>query len=155
MSLRVWRICNAKWAATAFNGQGAKTYGGRWNPAGTAVVYSSSSLALAALESLVHLGVRKTPLPHVAIPADIPEGLAIAQVSPGELPSTWRDDPPPPALVTIGRQWVSDGKSAVLRVPSAVIDNEWNYLLNPEHPHFTQIVIGEAKPFQFDARLFR
>ena len=155
MTLRVWRICNAKWAVTAFDGQGAKTYGGRWNPVGTAVVYTSSSLALAALESLVHLGVRSTPKPHVAIPADIPENLAIAQVDPDKLPSTWRDEPPPPAIATIGGQWVLDSKSAVLRVPSAVIDEEWNYLLNPEHPDFAQISIGQPKPFRFDARLFR
>lgn len=90
MNLRVWRICNAKWAATAFDGQGAKTYGGRWNSAGTAIVYTSSNLALAAVESLVHLGVKSIPKPHVAIPAEIPEGLAIGQVSVGKLPSTWQ-----------------------------------------------------------------
>lgn len=118
-------------------------------------MYTSSSLALAALELLVHLGVKTIPKLHVAIPADIPEGLAIDQIEAGKLPSTWRDDPPPLALATIGDQWVRNGKSAVLKVPSAVIEEEWNYLLNPEHPDFTQIVIGKALPFRFDARLFQ
>lgn len=154
MSLRVWRICNAKWATTAFDGQGAKTYGGRWNPIGAAVVYTSSSLALAAFELLVHLGVKTTPKPHVAIPADIPENIKIDSVEQNQLPSNWRDDPPPPVLAIIGKQWIRDAQSAVLRVPSAVIDEEWNYLLNPEHPDFTQIAFGLAKPFKFDARLF-
>lgn len=76
-SIRVWRICNAKWAATAFDGQGAKIYGGRWNPIGISVVYTSSSLALATLELLVHLGVKASPKAHMAIAADIPQGLAI------------------------------------------------------------------------------
>lgn len=155
MNLRVWRVCNAKWAATAFDGQGAKIYGGRWNSAGIAVVYTSSSLALAALESLVHLGVESIPKPYVAIPADIPAGLVIDQVEQDLLPSNWRDDPPPLVIAAIGDQWVRNGKSAVLKVPSAVIYEEWNYLLNPEHPDFTQIAIRTAKPFQFDARLFR
>lgn len=95
------------------------------------------------------------PKPHVAIPADIPAGLAIDQVEQDLLPSNWRDAPPPPDLATIGDQWVDNGNSAVLRVPSAVLDEEWNYLLNPEHPDFPQIAIGVAKPFRFDARLFR
>lgn len=155
MSLRVWRICNLKWAETAFDGLGAKIYGGRWNSVGTAAVYTSSSLALAALELLVHLGVKTIPKQHVAIPADIPEGIAIDQASPSELPNSWREDPPPSELAAIGDQWARQSKSAVLKVPSAVIGEEWNYLLNPEHPDFNQIVIGIAKPFQFDARLFR
>ena len=155
MKLRVWRICNAKWATTAFDGQGAKTYGGRWNSVGTSVVYTSSSLALAALESLVHLGVKSIPKPQVAIPADIPEGISIDQVEPENLPSTWIDDPPPATLALIGNQWVATGKSSVFKVPSTVITEEWNYLLNPEHPDFAQIVIGTARSFQFDARLFQ
>ena len=154
MSLRVWRICNAKWAATAMDGQGAKTFGGRWNPIGVAVVYTSSSLALAAFELLVHLGVRVTPKPLIAIPADIPDEISIESVQQGQLPNNWRDDPPPLVLADIGKRWIGSGQSAVLKVPSAVIDEEWNYLLNPEHPDFTQIEIGITKPFRFDARLF-
>ena len=155
MSLRVWRICDAKWAVTAFNGQGAKTYGGRWNSIGIAVVYTSSSLALATLELLVHLGVKTAPKFHVAIAADIPEDLLMDFVDQSQLPSHWRDDPSPAALAAIGEQWVREGKSAVLKVPSAVIDEEWNYLLNPAHSDFAQITIGTAKSFQFDARLFQ
>lgn len=153
-SIRVWRICNAKWANTAFDGQGAKLYGGRWNPAGITVVYTSSSLALTTLELLVHLGVKASPKAHVAIAADIPEGLAREQVDRSNLPSDWRKDPPPSTLAAIGQEWASRGNSAVLQVPSAVIDEEWNYLLNPLHPDFAQIGIGTAKDFQFDSRLF-
>jgi RES domain-containing protein len=152
--MRVWRICNGKWAETAFDGQGAKIYGGRWNSTGMAIVYTSSSLALAALESLVHLGVKKIPINYVAIGADIPENLTIEQVEPDKLMKNWRRDPAPPELATIGDRWVNSSKSAILKVPSAVIDEEWNYLLNPEHSDFSRIIIGQAKPFNFDARLF-
>ena len=72
-----------------------------------------------------------------------------------ELPDSWKDNPSPAALAEFGDRWVNDGSSAVLKVPSAVIDQEWNYLLNPAHPDFAQIIIGGANPFQFDARLFR
>ncbi|KJH69612.1 hypothetical protein UH38_22980 [Aliterella atlantica CENA595] len=152
--MRVWRICNAKWAATAFDGTGAKLYGGRWNPIGVTVVYTSSSLALATLELLVHLGVKTSPQAYVAIAADIPSTIAIEQVDKSNLPVDWRRDPSPSSLAAIGQQWVSRGNSAVLQVPSAVIDEEWNYLLNPQHLDFAQIAIAAAREFQFDSRLF-
>lgn len=118
--LRAWRICNAKYTKTAFDGQGAKAYGGRWNPIGIEVVYTSSSLALAALELLVHLGVKASPVSYVAIPVDIPEGLVIDKVDRSNLPSNWRDDPPPFTLTNVGKQWINSGVSAVIQVPSAV-----------------------------------
>jgi RES domain-containing protein len=152
--MQVWRICNEKWAKTAFDGQGAEIYGGRWNSIGIAVVYTSSSLALAALESLVHLGVKKIPINYVAIGADIPSNITIELVETNKLPQNWKEDPAPPELATIGDRWVNSSESAILKVPSAVIDEEWNYLLNPFHPDFKRIKIGQAKPFQFDGRLF-
>lgn len=153
--LRVWRICDVKYTKTAFDGQGAKKYGARWNPTGTEVVYTSSSLALAALELLVHLGVKASPKSYVAIPVDIPEGLLIDRVDENNLPSNWRDDPPPSTLTNVGKQWINSGGSAVLRVPSVVIDEEYNYLINPNHRDFAQLIIGAARTFQFDLRLFK
>jgi RES domain-containing protein len=153
--LRVWRICNAKYTETAFDGQGAKKYGARWNPIGTEVVYTSSSLALAALELLVHLGAKASPVSYVAIPVDIPENLLIDRVNKNNLPSNWRDDPPPFTLTNVGKQWVNGGGSAVIQVPSAVIEEECNYLFNPNHRDFAQLIIGAARTFQFDLRLFK
>lgn len=153
--LRVWRICNAKHTKTAFDRQGAKINGGRWNPIGTEVVYTSSSLALAALELLVHLGAKASPVSYVAIPVDIPENLLIDRVNKSNLPSNWRDDPPPFTLTNVGKQWINSGGSAVIQVPSAVIDEEYNYLPNPNHRDFAQLIIGAARTFQFDLRLFK
>jgi RES domain-containing protein len=153
VSLRVWRLCNQKWAATAFDGQGAKDYGGRWNPVGTAVVYTSSSLALAALETLVHLGVRKSPSAYVSIPANIPSTVAMTLLDLNDLSNDWKQDPPPLSLASIGERWARRNETAILIVPSSVIDEEVNYLLNPNHPDFAQITIGQPKPFRFDPRL--
>ncbi len=153
--LRVWRICNAKYTKTAFDGQGAKIYGGRWNSIGTEVVYTSSSLALAALELLVHLGAKASPVSYIAIPVDIPDGLLIDKVNKNELPSNWRDDPPPIILANVGDRWISSGGSAVLQLPSAIINEEYNYLLSPNHQDFAQLIIGAAREFQFDSRLFK
>lgn len=153
MSLRVWRLCNQKWAATAFDGQGAKDYGDRWNPIGTAVVYTSSSLALAALETLVHLGVRKSPLAYVSIPADIPSTVTMTRIDLNDLPTDWKQDPSPASLDSIGEKWARQNETAILVVPSSVIEEEVNYLLNPNHPDFAQITIGQAKHFHFDPRL--
>ena len=153
MSLRVWRLCNQKWAARAFAGQGAKDYGGRWNPIGTAVVYTSSSLALAALETLVHLGVRKSPLAYVSIPANIPSTVTMTKIDLSDLPIDWKQDPSPLSLASIGEKWARQNETSILIIPSSVIEEEVNYLLNPNHPDFAQITIGQAKPFHFDPRL--
>ena len=153
MSLRVWRLCNQKWAARAFAGQGAKDYGGRWNPIGAAVVYTSSSLALAALETLVHLGVRKSPLAYVSIPANIPSTVTMTKIDLSDLPIDWKQDPSPLSLASIGEKWVRQNETSILIIPSSVIEEEVNYLLNPNHPDFAQITIGQAKPFHFDPRL--
>jgi RES domain-containing protein len=153
VSLRVWRLCNQKWATTAFDGQGAKDYGGRWNPVGNAVVYTSSSLALAALETLVHLGVKKSPLAYVSIPADVPSTVPMAKIDLSDLPMDWKQDPSPLSLASIGEKWSRQNETAILVVPSSVIEEEVNYLLNPTHPDFAQITIGQAKPFHFDPRL--
>jgi len=129
--------------------------GGRWNHPGTPVVYTSPTPALAALELFVHLDVSEIPDDFVAIPADIPESLAMARISPKRLPADWRRHPAPQALAEIGTKWVQERKTAVLAVPSAVIPLEENYLLNPLHPAFRQIRIGKPKPFRFDPRFLK
>lgn len=118
-------------------------------------MYTSSTVALAALEVLVHLDVSELPDDFVAIPADVPESLAIARVSPKELPANWRAYPAPQALADVGTRWAQEAKTAVLAIPSAIIPLEENYLLNPLHAAFRQIQIGKPEPFRFDARLFK
>jgi len=151
--MRVWRICKAEHAATAFTGEGALLYSGRWHHAGTPVVYCSESRALAALEQLVHLHRNRLPPNFVCFGVEIPGDLAIREIRTRELPAEWRLQPGPPELRDLGTRWAERGETAVLRVPSAVVPEEHNFLLNPRHPDFSQLRIGDPEPFDFDVLL--
>ncbi len=149
--LRVWRLVTARFAASAFSGEGARRYAGRWHRKGVPVVYTAGNLSLAMLEMLV----QDQPLRarYLAIPAEIPSGLDIERVDIDRLPADWRDPAALDALRTIGSDWAAGLRSPVLAVPSAVVPAETNYLLNPRHPDFGQIVIGEAQELVTDLRL--
>ena len=151
--MRVWRICKAEHAATAFTGEGAILYPGRWHRAGIPVVYCSESRALAALEQLVHLHRNRLPPHFVCFPVDIPHDLAITVVRVQDLPADWRRYPEPAELRDIGTRWAEAGDTVVLQVPSAVVPGEHNFLLNPRHPDFGRLVLGDPEPFEFDQRL--
>lgn len=149
---RAWRIVKASRAASAFDGEGARLYGGRWNSPGTAAVYTAQSQSLAALELLVHLQSSQLLMAYSSIPVDIEEGL-IETVDPVDLPPNWREYPPPPVLQHYGDRWAAERRSAVLQVPSVVIPGEMNTILNPRHADFGRLIIGVAKRFEFDPRL--
>jgi RES domain-containing protein len=149
---RAWRILKTRFAADAFRGEGARLYGGRWNSTGVAMVYTASSVSLATLELLVHLD-SSTILPSYSIcPVDFDDSL-MEVVDPAVLPLDWQQSPPPTSLQVIGDEWISRLSSVVLRVPSAVIASENNYLINPAHKDFKKLSIGNMKPFSFDSRL--
>ena len=149
MKLQAWRIVKAKHAATAFSGEGARLYGGRWNSAGVSLVYTSSTQALAALESLVHLNP-PVIFKYAAIPLEFEADL-VEKVT--ALPPGWANSPAPPSTRALGDLWAKEARSAVLELPSAIIPGESNVLLNPAHPDFKKIVIGKHVPFSFDPRL--
>lgn len=116
------------------------------------VVYVSSSRSLAALEMAVHLDRTTLLSSFVLISCEFDERL-VTVVAPDTLPIEWRRDPPPPELAQIGDTWAKTAESAVLAVPSAIVNDETNFLLNPVHPDFSQIRIGEPGDFAFDRRL--
>lgn len=147
----VWRLTLKKHVAP--DGEGARRYGGRWNRPGTRVVYTSGTLSLAVLEYLVHVDSDMLPDSLISVQATIPDGLAIETIFPSDLPGNWKDTMIPVTLQECGTTWAHNGKSPVLKVPSVVIDHEWNYLLNPSHPNFSQITWTSAVPFRFDPRL--
>ncbi|PTX94502.1 RES family NAD+ phosphorylase [Opitutus sp. ER46] len=148
-----WRIDRAKWATNSFSGRGAALEGGRWNPAGAAVVYASRNLATAALEKFVHLPKPVPPaMTFVQFEIDW-NGVAIARPSPKDLPADWRAEPVGAASQRFGAEWLAAGRTAVLAVPSALIPLEENYVLNPAHPEFRKIKISAAAPFVFPPRL--
>jgi RES domain-containing protein len=149
-----WRIVKAKRATTAFDGEGARILGGRWNSPGLSVIYTAESAALAALEMLVHLGRGATLPAYVLIPCSFGQAL-VSRLDRSRLPPNWRSYPAPPDLQLIGNEWLKRGTSAILDVPNAIIAAESTYLLNPRHADFGSIRISKPQPFEFDLRLLR
>lgn len=150
-----WRLVKWKHRRSAFDGEGARLVGGRWNVPGTTVVYASGSLALAALETFVHLGRAATELRFTAIAVSIPEDILIEQVLPQDLPPRWRSEPPLPDTMQRGTKWARELRSAILQVPSVIIPREHNFILNPSHKDFRKLTIGSPEPFTFDPRLWK
>jgi RES domain-containing protein len=118
------------------------------------MVYLASSLALAALELLVHIDYEHALTSHMAIPVSFDDTLVL-KVSDTDLGKNWYTVGQRPHTRAIGDAWATSNASAVLAVPSAVIPVEMNYLLNPQHPDFFQVTIGVAQPFRFDPRLLK
>jgi RES domain-containing protein len=147
--LSVWRLTTARFARSAFSGEGARLYGGRWHRKGVPLVYTASTQSLAMLEMLV----QDEPLRarYVMIEARIPKAVTIERLRIDDLGSVAARE----TLQALGTEWARKGTSAVLAVPSAVIPAETNYLLNPLHPDFRRIKIGPARRFETDLRLIR
>lgn len=152
MNLSAWRIVKTKYLKEAFDGEGARLYGGRWNSRGNRAVYAAEHASLAVLEVLVHLE-SSLPLPDYSlVQVTFPEAL-IEDFDVEELPSNWRISPPPMEVQSIGDRWIDGGRSVVLKVPSVVLPIECVYLFNPQHPDFERVTILEPIPFSFDKRL--
>jgi RES domain-containing protein len=152
LKLSAWRIVQERHADQAFSGEGARLYGGRWNSPGFPMIYTAQSRALAALEMLVHLDspllLRSFLLFEVAF-----DDASVTEINQADLPANWRDDPVPPETQAIGNAWIASAQTLVLRVPSVVIPQESNFLLNPRHPEMTKAQFGTPAKFSFDPRL--
>jgi RES domain-containing protein len=150
--ITAWRLIKARLANHAFSGEGARLYGGRWNSPGIAVVYASATASLAVLE--VFANVQRSELlgAYMLLSCAFDESL-VERVAPNELPGNWRRSPGPPELQSIGDAWARNQRSAILEVPSAIIEREKNYLLNPRHPDFDRVIRSAAEPFRFSPRL--
>jgi RES domain-containing protein len=145
-----YRMVKTRSAALAFDGEGARRTGGRWNSAGTPMVYTAESRSLAALEVLVHLDgpARGFSIIRCEFDDALVETLGVTT-----LPPDWWTSPAPVTLAHIGDAWVARASSPVLSVPSAVVRGEHNYLINPKHPDFAGITIGMPESFPYDDRL--
>jgi RES domain-containing protein len=149
--LTAWRIVREKYSATAFSGEGASKVGGRWNSRGVSMVYTSANKSLAALETLVHIEPT-LPFRYQAFQLEFAQAL-VERLAESVLPRDWQSEPPPMSTRFIGDRWVREARSAVLAVPSILIAEEWNYLLNPAHSDFKNINMGKPGHFAFDPRL--
>jgi RES domain-containing protein len=136
--MRIWRICRLRYAAEAATGEGARLYGGRCNSRGQRAAYASTSLALAAVETFVNLEPNLQPKDLVSIEGEVPEDLTIGRFDTARLPSNWRS-PGNERLRQLGDEWLREGRTVALLVPSAAIRGDWNVLLNPAHALFSEI----------------
>lgn len=147
----VYRLTPTRYAADT-SGIGAKLKGGRWNPPGYAIHYTSTSAALSVLEFLVHVDVSELP-PMSLITYEIPDDLICTYSE--TLPDRWQESPPPIELSEIGRQWLTSQSSLALIVPAVLFPagHESNVLVNPSHPDFSKVKTVGISPFEFDQRL--
>ena len=152
--MRVWRLCPQRRAGSAFDGEGARRYGGRWNHVGVPAVYASATISLAVLEYLVHADLGLLPDRLVVIPIELPTRLVVKVGDVAELPKEWRHTPAPDAVKDIGTAFLRAAKAPVLEVPSAVVPQESNFVLNPRHARFSDLTVGAAQPFSLDPRLW-
>ncbi len=146
----VYRLCRA--AYRALDGEGAFRYGGRWNRPGTAAVYTSTTLSLAALEYLVHLEIAQAPSDLIALTIELPD-QPVHRLDPVELPADWQRIPEHPWCADYGARWLATGDSLSLLVPSALVPEESNLILHPGHPAFAKVTVVAERAFRFDPRL--
>lgn len=151
----VYRISKTKYI-NDLSGTGAKLYGGRWNEKGIPLVYTSSSISLAILESLVHFSFNMAPPDMSIATIYIPDNIFESSVdikSFGKLPNSWNENLPNPETQQFIKKWINNKSSLILKVPSAINSREFNYLINPLHKDINLIILQDIVPFSFDKRL--
>ena len=152
--MQVFRIAKTR-SIRDLSGAGARVYGGRWNRKNIPIVYTSENRSLATLEFLVHVPLSLLPNNLSIACLEIPDDIFVEQISMAVLPKNWRDYPAPPELADLGSEWAIAMRSLLLRVPSVVVLDEFNILINPIHPDMDRVVITSAESFIFDRRLLR
>jgi RES domain-containing protein len=150
--ISVWRIVDRRYAASAFDGAGAEITGGRFNSRGTKVVYTSDSLSLALLETLVRVNKRERLRNQVCIRAEF-DSRHVTIIDTADLPEDWDSIPPVLATRHVGDAWIESGVSLVLQVPSVVIPQQSNYLINPSHRSMSKLKIFDPIRVPIDDRL--
>ena len=150
--LTTWRITKAEFADQIFSGEGARAYGGRWNSPGYWVAYTSATASLAILELLVNADELER-VGELALASCTFDESSVSHLEIDDLPPNWRDPRPPEGLRDFGDEWIHSERSAVLSVPSVIIEHERNYLLNPAHDDFRKVKLSSPTPFRLDLRL--
>jgi RES domain-containing protein len=152
--MRLWRITSARWALDRICA-GARDDGGRWNPLGMAAMYAGTTVEICALEKFVHLaGVDHAPLKLVAI--DIPDDPELVYTPRrSQLPDDWSALPVAAGSQQFGAKWLSGATHLVMLIPSAIVPEAQNAVINPAHPAYSQVALKVVRDFSFDARMFK
>lgn len=153
MNQHAFRITKTQFTATAFSGEGARLYGGRWNSVGTQMVYLAGTLSGAKLEILAHTDDYSSIANlYSYFPIQIPQ-KSIEVLDKNTLPSNWNSPTPIAATQIIGDNWIASSSAAILEVPSAITEGEKNFLANPTHPDFENLSISPPMKLQIDPRI--
>lgn len=150
--IHVYRLVRSNRTGEALTGEGARLYGGRWNPQGYPVVYASESRALAVLEAFVHLTLEARAMRFLLCTIELPRGVRLERYAPSARSRRSRAFA---STQEVGRVWLDAGETLGLIVPSVLVPQETNYVLNARHPRFTSVKVEEAEPFSFDDRLWK
>ncbi len=149
--MQVYRISKDAYIRD-LTGIGAKSVGGRWNFKGIAVLYASSSISLSVLECLAHFPAAFAPKDMAIATISIPNTF-ITEVKLNTLPENWREVPSPRVLKELAYEWIKSQESLVLKVPSIIVPQEFNYIINPFHQDFQKVILENVNPFSFDNRV--
>lgn len=151
--MSIWRLARAHFAA--LDGEGARRYGARWTSPGLPAVYAASHLSLAALEYLAHIDIEDVPGDLVALEIGVPEDADRLVLDTNALPARWFETPPPSGCRAIGDAWLSSGQALIFQVPSVLVPEEMNVLVNPGHPRAGEVRVLGSRPFGYDPRLLQ
>lgn len=150
----VYRLAKALYK-NDLSGKGAELFGGRWNSKGIPMLYTCQSRALCTTEIAVHTPLGIIPKDYYLITIEIPDSVIIKEIAQTDLPSDWKCYPHSHSTQTIGDNFIMANSDLVLKVPSAVVQGESNFLLNPLHGGINKVKLQNTEPFEFDERLFR
>lgn len=149
----LYRLCKKEFAGD-LSGRGAEINGNRWNSKGCPAVYACANISLCVAEIAVHEEAAEAPQDYVLVALEIGNPGEPALVNEEQLPADWKEQEKPDVTQKIGDHFIKECKQLVLQVPSAVVQGEYNFLLNPQHPQFCTVRIKSKEPFHFDERLF-
>ena len=152
--MEVFRLSRKKYASE-LSGIGASKFGNRWNSKGTEIIYCASSRALAMAEVSVHLSLVNLPKDFVMLEINIPKSIRVDVLNEKNLPENWNDFPHTYKTQKLGDAFIYSNENCILKVPSAVVKGDFNYLINPHHSDFKKIKISSFYKFPFDKRLFK
>ncbi len=149
----VYRLCKSKYS-NDLSGNGAEKSGGRWNSKGVAMLYTSNSRALCTTEIAAHTPLGILPLDYFLISIEVPDTVIFCEIEIAKLSSNWSDYPPTKSTQKLGDKFITENKYLLMKVPSAIVQGEFNFLFNPHHKNFKQVKIVNAESFKFNSRLF-
>lgn len=152
--MKVFRLASEKYVDD-LSGMGAEITGGRWNNRGTRVLYTSDSRALCTAEIAVHMPIGLIPKDYYLLTLDIPDKIPFKLIYCETLPKNWKKFPYSSITQEIGEDFISKNEFLLLKVPSAVVQGDFNFLINPEHSEFENIKLIGKEKFNFDERLFK